>query len=398
MTLSTMNFNLTPDQVAFADSVDRLARTELSPSALARAHSNEYPWDVAKLFAENGLLGITMSEADGGQGGTLMDAVIAIQTIAKHCPKSADIVQAGNFGPIRTFAEYASPRLKEKYLTDLLAGRTLIGLGMSEPGAGSAATELATTATKVEGGYRINGTKVFSTHSPTATAFLVYVRFEHSESGKGDAAKGVGAIGSVVVDRDAPGLSIGQPSSFMSGEEWSQLYFDDCFVPDENLLLGAGGFKKQISGFNVERLGNSSRALALGRFAFERAKTYALDRKQFGKRIADFQGIQWKFAEMAAKLDAAQLLLYRAASNADAGSGLPSAYETSIAKYMCNTAGFEVANEALQVMGASGYSQMELVEYCLRRTRGWMIAGGSIEILKNRIAEEVFETKFDQRG
>jgi alkylation response protein AidB-like acyl-CoA dehydrogenase len=148
----------------------------------------------------------------------------------------------------------------------------------------------------------------------------------------------------------------------------------------------------------VERLGNSSRALALGRYAFERAKTYALDRKQFGKRIADFQGIQWKFAEMAAKLDAAQLLLYRAASNADAGSGLPSAYETSIAKYMCNTVGFEVANESLQVMGASGYSQMELVEYCLRRTRGWMIAGGSIEILKNRIAEEVFETKFDQRG
>ncbi len=389
-----MNFNLTPDQVAFADSVDRLGRTELAAGALARAHETEYSWDIAKLLADNGLLGITMSETDGGQGGTLMDAVIAIQTIAKHCPKSADIVQAGNFGPIRTFAQYASPRLKEKYLTDLLAGRTLIGLGMSEPGAGSAATELVTTATKVEGGYRINGTKVFSTHSPTATAFLVYVRF-----GEGDAAKGVGAIGSVVVDRDAAGLSIGQPSSFMSGEQWSQLYFDDCFVPDENLLLGAGGFKKQISGFNVERLGNSSRSLALGRFAFERAKTYALDRKQFGKRIADFQGVQWKFAEMAAKLDAAQLLLYRAASNADASeSGLPSAYETSIAKYMCNTAGFEVANEALQVMGASGYSQMELVEYCLRRTRGWMIAGGSIEILKNRIAEEVFETKFDQRG
>lgn len=389
-----MNFNLTSDQVAFADSVDKLGRSELAAGALTRAHETEYSWDIAKLLADNGLLGITMSEADGGQGGTLMDAVIAIQTIAKHCPKSADIVQAGNFGPIRTFAQYASPRLKEKYLRDLLAGRTLIGLGMSEPGAGSAATELATTATKVEGGYRINGTKVFSTHSPTATAFLVYVRF-----GEGDAAKGVGAIGSVVVDRDALGLSIGQPSSFMSGEQWSQLYFDDCFVPDENLLLGAGGFKKQIAGFNVERLGNSSRALALGRFAFERAKTYALDRKQFGKRIADFQGVQWKFAEMAAKLDAAQLLLYRAASNADASeSGLPSAYETSIAKLMCNTAGFEVANEALQVMGASGYSQMELVEYCLRRTRGWMIAGGSIEILKNRIAEEVFETKFDQRG
>ena len=389
-----MNFSLTPDQIAFADSVDRLARTELAPGALKRAHSTDYPWDVAQLMAENGLLGITMPEAEGGQGGTLMDAVIAIQTIAQHCPKSADVVQAGNFGPIRTFAQFASPRLKEKYLRDLLAGRTLIGLGMSEPGAGSAVTELVTTATPVPGGYRINGTKVFSTHSPTATAFLVYVRF-----GQGEAAKGLQAIGSVVVDRDTPGLTIGQPSSFMSGEEWSQLYFDDCFVPEENLLLGEGGFKKQIAGFNVERLGNSSRALALGRFAFNRAKTYALERKQFGKRIADFQGIQWKFAEMAVKLDAAQLLLYRAASNADqSATGLPSAYETAIAKYMCNTAGFEVANEALQVMGASGYSQMELVEYCLRRTRGWMIAGGSLEILKNRIAEEVLETKFNQRA
>jgi alkylation response protein AidB-like acyl-CoA dehydrogenase len=136
-----MNFNLTTDQVSFSDSVARFARTELAPDALNRAHSNVYPWDVAKLMADNGLLGITMSEADGGQGGTLMDAVIAIQTVALHCPKSADIVQAGNFGPIRTFAQYASPRLKEKYLRDLLAGRTLIGLGMSEPGAGSAVTE-----------------------------------------------------------------------------------------------------------------------------------------------------------------------------------------------------------------------------------------------------------------
>jgi alkylation response protein AidB-like acyl-CoA dehydrogenase len=391
-----MNFNLTTDQVSFSDSVARFARTELAPDALNRAHSNVYPWDVAKLMADNGLLGITMSEADGGQGGTLMDAVIAIQTVALHCPKSADIVQAGNFGPIRTFAQYASPRLKEKYLRDLLAGRTLIGLGMSEPGAGSAVTELVTTATQVEGGYRIHGTKVFSTHSPTATAFLVYVRFVNSTTAS--AAKGLSAIGSVVVDRDAHGLTIGKPTSFMSGEEWSELHFDNCFIPDENLLLGEGGFKKQIAGFNVERLGNSSRALALGRFAFNRAKTYALERQQFGKRIADFQGIQWKFAEMAAKLDAAQLLLYRAASNADqAPDGLPSPYETAVAKYMCNTAGFEVANEALQVMGASGYSQLELVEYCLRRTRGWMIAGGSLEILKNRIAEEVLESKFDQR-
>ena len=380
-----MNFHHSVEQQAFADAVDRLARERLAPAALQRAHQSDYPWDVAQLLSQQGLLGITLPEADGGQGGSLMDAVIAIQQVALHCPKSADVIQAGNFGPIRTFAEYASPRLKQKYLGALLSGHQVIALGMSEPDAGSAVTELSTRAVKVEGGYRVTGTKVFSTHSPHAAIFLVYVRF----------GPGTQGIGSLIVDRDAPGFTVGPPSSFMSGENWSQLYFDDCFVPDENLLLGAGGFKKQISGFNVERIGNASRSLALGRYAFNQAKAYALNRKQFGKRICEFQGVQWKFADMAIKLDAAQMLLYRAAANADAG--LPSAYETSVAKALCNSTGFEVANEALQVMGATGYSTESLVEYCVRRTRGWMIAGGSIEILKNRIAEEVFETKFDQR-
>jgi alkylation response protein AidB-like acyl-CoA dehydrogenase len=381
-----MDFNLSSEQIAFGDAVAKFAEKELAPGALERAHSAKYPWEIAKKISAQGLLGIAFPEKDGGMGGTLMDAVIAIQEVALHCPKSADIVQAGNFGAIRTFVEYASDAQKEKYLPELLAGKKILGLGMSEPGAGSAVTELATSAKKVDGGYLINGSKVFSTHSPEAGVFLVYVRF----------GPGLEGIGSVLVDRDAPGLTVGQPNSFMSGEEWSQLYFEDCYIPDDGLLLGPGGFKKQISGFNVERIGNSSRSLALGRYAFNKAKQYALDRKQFGKEICEFQGIQWKFAEMAVKLDAAQLMLYRAAVNAQ--DKLPSAYETTAAKLICNTTGFEVANEALQIMGATGYSQETLVEYCVRRTRGWMIAGGSIEILKNRLAEEVFERRFNQRA
>ena len=118
-------------------------------------------------------------------------------------------------------------------------------------------------------------------------------------------------------------------------------------------------------------------------------------REQFDRPLCEFQGLQWKFADMAIKLDSAQLLLYRAAANAD--RGLPSAYETAIAKAACNQAGFEVSSEAVQIMGALGYSRETLVEYCMRRTRGWMIAGGSIEMLKNRIAEHVFDRRFDQR-
>jgi len=126
------------------------------------------------------------------------------------------------------------------------------------------------------------------------------------------------------------------------------------------------------------------------------AREYASTRKQFGRELCEFQGLQWKFAEMAVKLDAAQLLLYRAVANA--GQGLPDAYETAAAKLACNLAGWEVANDALQAMGGMGFSEESIVEYCVRRTRGWMIAGGSIEMLKNRIAESVFDRKFDQRG
>lgn len=381
-----MFYGLTEEQRGLVDSVARFAESELAPGALERAHSAEYPWDVAQKLAEMGLLGITMKEEEGGIGGTLMDAVLAIQTVAMSCPKSADVVQAGNFGPIRTFVEYATPEQKERWLGDLLAGKMLISLGMSEPDAGSAVTELKTTAREDGDGYIINGSKVFSTHSPEAKLFLIYCRF----------GPGVGGIGSVLVERDTPGFTIGQRASFMSGEEWCPLYFEDCRIPKANVLLGVGGFKKQISGFNVERLGNSSRALALGRYAFETAKQHALDRKQFGKALCEFQGIQWKFADMALKLETAQMMLHRAASVPN--GVLPSANDTAMAKLACNLAGWEASNEALQVMGGYGYSTESLVEYCVKRTRGWMIAGGSIEMLKNRIAEHVFDRRFDQRA
>jgi alkylation response protein AidB-like acyl-CoA dehydrogenase len=380
-----MDFRFTPEQEQFRDSVRRFAERHLAPGALARAHAADYPWDVAKQMAAQGLLGITVREADGGQGGSLMDAVIAIETVASVCPRSADVVQAGNFGAIRVLAEYGTPAQKAKYLKRLLSGEAVISVGMSEPEAGSAVTDLATTAKPDGDGYRVNGTKVFTTHSAYAEVYLAYVRF----------GPGVGGIGSVLIDTRAPGVRFGQRSKFMSGEDWAQVYFEDVRVPGDMVVLKEGGFKKQIAGFNVERIGNTARSLALGRYAFERAKEWAQQRRQFGRLLCEFQGLQWKFAEMKMKLDAGQLLLYRAAANAD--RGFPSAEETAIAKAFCNQAGFDVANDALQVMGGLGYSQESLVEYCVRRCRGWMIAGGSIEILKNRIAEELFGRSFPQR-
>jgi alkylation response protein AidB-like acyl-CoA dehydrogenase len=381
-----MDFRFTPEQEAFRDSVRRFAQKHLAPGARQRAHEPGYPWDVAKLMAAQGLLGITVREEDGGQGGSLVDAVIAIEEVAAACPRSADVVQAGNFGPIRVLAEYGSASQKNRFLGPLLKGESVISVGMTEPEAGSAVTELKTGATPDGDGYRISGSKVFTTHSAYADVVLTYVRF----------GPGIGGIGSVLIETRAAGVTRGKTASFMSGEEWAELVFEDVHVPKERVLLGEGGFKKQIAGFNVERIGNTARSLALGRYAYERARQWALQRRQFGKLLCEFQGLQWKFADMKIRLDAGQLLLYRAAANAD--RGFPSAEETAIAKAYCNQAGFEIASEALQVMGGLGYTQEDLVEYCLRRCRGWMIAGGSIEILKNRIAEAVFERSFPQRG
>jgi alkylation response protein AidB-like acyl-CoA dehydrogenase len=314
-----------------------------------------------------------------------MDAVLAIEAIAAVCPRSADVIQAGSFGAIRVLAEYGTEQQKNRFLKRLLAGEGVISVGMTEPEAGSAVTDLQTTATPDGDGFRINGSKVFTTHAWYADVILAYVRY----------GPGVNGIGSVLIDTKTEGVRFGNRTAFLSGEEWATTYFDNVYVPPENVLLREGGFRKQIAGFNVERIGNTTRSLALGRYAFEAAREWAMQRKQFGRLLAEFQGLQWKFADMKVKLDAGQLLLYRAATNADAG--FPSPDETSIAKAFCNQAGFDIANDAIQIMGGMGYSQDSLVEYCMRRCRGWMIAGGSIEILKNRIAEGVFERSFSQR-
>ena len=380
-----MDFNLTEAQTALKDRIKALAEARLKDGALARAHEDGYPRDVAKWMAANGMLGLTIPKSDGGLGGTLMDAVLAIETVSQICPRSADVIQAGNFGAIRVLSAYGSDDQKKRYLSKILSGDMVITVAMSEPDAGSAATELTTSAVPDGDGYRVSGTKLYVTHGKHADLFLAYVRY----------APGLDGIGSVLIERGQEGFKTSQPTRFLSGEEWVRIDFDNVYVPPENVLLREGGFKKQINGFNVERLGNSARSLGLGRLAFNIAREHALTRQQFGRPLCEFQGLQWKFADMEMQLQAAQLLLYRAAVNADAG--FPSAIETSIAKTFCNAAGFEAANESMQILGGQGYSESSLVEYCFRRTRGWMIAGGSTEMMKNRIAEAVFGRQFSQR-
>lgn len=378
-----MDFSLTQEQVDLVDSVTKLAKREFEPQAFKRTG---FAWDSLKVLADNGLTGLTISEADGGQGASLLDAVLVMMAITKVCPHSADALQASNFGAIRQVANFGSESVKRDVLPLFLSGEAVVTAGMSEPEAGSALTDLKTSARYDGDNVIINGQKCWNSHGPDATHSVVWCRFGPKPSD----------IGAVLVPLDSPGASKGKTETYMSGEHHCQLYFDDCVVPREYVLADSGALSKMLSIFGVERMGNASRALALAESAYDRAVEHAKSRIQFGKPLSEFQGLQWKFADMRIQLDAAKMLLFRAVANADAGA--PDATEAAIAKVHANQTAFYVANEALQIFGASGYSTEFPMEYIVRRTRGWMIAGGSPEILRNTIAQGIFDRRFSQRG
>ncbi|MDQ0155018.1 acyl-CoA dehydrogenase family protein [Robertmurraya andreesenii] len=380
-----MDFNLTNEQSELQKWARSFAKEKFSEKAYTWVRNQEVPWENAKILAEHGLMGMTLSEEDGGQGMSLMDAIIVMEEVAKVCPSTADMLQVGNFGAIRQLAAFGSRELKDRIMPSILSGEKLISVAMSEPNAGSAVTDLNTKA-RIEGDkVIINGSKVFNTHGPHNSYYVVWVRF-------GDSVK---TSGSILVERDAPGFTVGKTETHMSGEEHCALYFEDCEVPLGNILVPEDGFRKMFTMFNIERMGNTSRSLALAQAAFDLAVEHAKERQQFGRPLAEFQGIQWKLAEMKMKLDAGRLLLYRAATNADKGA--PNPTEASIAKAYINTTAFEVAHEAVQIFGGYGYSTDYPLEYIFRRVRGWMIAGGTPEMLKNKIAEDVLGMKFSQR-
>ena len=377
-----MDFQLTEEQQALQESARRLAEDRFAPTAFT---GEGFHWEAARTLADAGMTGLTISADAGGQGASLFDAVLVMEAISQVCPRSGDAMQATNFGAIRQVAEFGGDRVHEEILTELLAGRAVISAGMSEPDAGSALTELTTSAAYDGDEVVLNGQKVWSTHGPDVTHSVIWARF-------GPRTRDIGCV---VVPTDAPGFSKGRPETYMSGEGHCSFHLDDVRVPREYVLADQDALRRRFTIFGVERVGNAVRSLALAQHAFDLAVEYASSRVQFDRPLCEFQGLQWSFADMRMQLDAARLLIYRATVNADAG--VPDPGEASIAKCFANEAAFEVSNAALQVFGASGYSTEFPLEYIVRRTRGWMIAGGSVEMMRNRIAEDIFGRRFSQR-
>lgn len=378
-----MDFTISDEQVALVESATKLAEREFGDKELVR---DGFDFDSLSTLHEHGLTGMTLPTEVGGQGASLLDAVLVMMAITKIDPISADSFQAANFGAIRQVAKFGSPYVLSEVLPKLLTGEFLVSAGMSEPEAGSALTDLTTTARYDGDNVVLNGQKIWNSHGPFVTHSVVWCRFGPS----------LRDIGCVLVPVDSPGFTKGKSETHMSGEHHCQLFMDECTVPKEYVLADSNALGKMLSVFGVERMGNASRALAIAQTAYDRAVEHAKVRKSFGRDLCEFQGLQWKFADMKVKLDAAELLLFRAVSNADAGTPIPT--EAAIAKLMSNETAFSVANDALQMFGASGYSTEFPMEYFVRRTRGWMIAGGSVEILRNTIAQDIFGRRFSQRA
>ena len=266
----------------------------------------------------------------------------------------------------------------------------VVAVSMSEPHAGTALTDLKTSGKLSGDKIILNGSKRWCSGGGHADAYVVYCRLSNDPGAKG--------IGAVLVEKGTQGFTFGAPESHMGwrGIASADMFFDNVEVPVENIIVPAGGFKKLMEAFDLERCGNTTMSLACGQSAFDYALDYVQEREQFGKPIIEFQAVQLQIAQMKMKLDAARLLLYRAVNNAE--QSLPSIADSSIAKCYANEIAREVASAAVQLMGGYGYSKSYPMEQKMRDAWGWGIAGGSIDIQKVNIAAALIGKRFNQRG
>ena len=383
-------FQLTPEQQQLRQLAAEVAREVYAPVAAQwDAERTPLPAEEVQRLADLGFLGITTPEKYGGQGGTLLDALIVIEELAKECRPAAFQVFEGNVGPIRAIQFFGTEEQKQKYLPAAARGEVTMAIGISEPEAGSAATDMKTKARLDGDEYVITGNKRWISNGGHADHYLVYCRLNDEPGAKG--------IGAIIVPAATPGLTFGAGEKLMGfrGIPSADLYFDDVRVPKENLVIEAGGFHKLMGVFSIERLGNSTMSLAIGQTSLDRAKAYVEQREQFGRPLIEFQNIQMTIADMAIQVEAARLLIYRAATNA--GNELPVPYEVSLAKCFANEMGKRVSDLAMQVHGGNGYSEEYGIERLHRDAHGWAIAGGTPAIQRVRIASEIFGRGFNQR-
>jgi alkylation response protein AidB-like acyl-CoA dehydrogenase len=330
----------------------------------------------------------------GGGGLSYFDALLAVEEMAKFDPRSAAEMHTNGTGTASHLWVLGTPEQQERWLRPICEGRMRCAIAMTEPEAGSAATEMTTTAVATQDGqaYCLNGGKIFISGGKHADVFITYARF-----GASDSERGARNIGALVVEKDTPGFSILRNDHNMADEDQAQLLFSDCRVPAENVLVTGNAFGRLIRIYNRNRLSGVAQALGMATASYEDALKHVQVRRQFGHELADFQGLQWMLADMAIQLTAARAMLYEAACSIGADGDLDP-LQVSMAKVFVAETCARVCDTAIQLFGGYGYMAEAPVNQRYRRVRGTSIYGGTMQIHRNMIAARILNRKNNQRN
>jgi alkylation response protein AidB-like acyl-CoA dehydrogenase len=368
-----------------------VARERYAPVAAEwDANRTAVPLEERRYLGELGFLGIALPERFGGAGAPLLDALVVVEELAKECRPAAFQVFEANTGPAQVVNLLGTEEQRQRFLPPIIRGDSTMAVAISEPDAGSGATDMTTRAKHAGGAYMLNGLKRWISNGSEADHYLVYCRLTDEPGAKG--------IGALIVEADRTGVSFGAREKLMGfrGIPSADVIFDDVEVPEANLLVPAGGFRRLFTAFNIERLGNATMSLAIGQAALDRTVAYVQERRQFGKPLVEFQAVQMTLADMVLQVEGARRLVERAAANA--GTGLPVPLEVSLAKCTANEMAKRVTDLAMQLHGGNGYTEEYGIERLHRDAHGWALAGGTPTMQRIRIVSELLGRPFDQRG
>jgi alkylation response protein AidB-like acyl-CoA dehydrogenase len=382
-------------QAALRDRARALATTEIGPRAAETDRTEDYPWDNVAALVDAGFVGMTIPPAHGGAGRTYLDAAIVIEEISKVCGVTGRIAVETNMGAISAIMEYGSEAQK-KLAADLVLAGDKPAICITEPGAGSAATEMTTRADRRGNTYVLNGGKHWITGGGVSRLHLVFARVFGSDGGE----EGIGAF--IAIRDETEGLVIGrrEPTMGLRGIPETEVLFEDMALPSSMMVVpprGLGkGFADLMNAYNAQRVGAATVALGLAQGAYEMALDHAREREQFGRPIYEFQGLQWMLADMSIQLAAARALIHGAAASAGDASPFPDPLQAARAKIFASEMATRVTNDALQVFGAAGYSRDRPLERMVRDARMFTIGGGTAQILRTLVASRILERRLPQ--
>jgi alkylation response protein AidB-like acyl-CoA dehydrogenase len=376
---AAFRFRLTDEQKRIVATVREVTQGELKPRGL-QYMDGTFPWDNIRRLAGIGVLGMAVPEAYGGSQLGVFDTALVLEEIAKGCYVTAMAVLGEVGVQTRIIATYAPEPIKQRLLPPVCTGDGILAICMTEPHAGTDVANYATNVSVRGATLRLKGVKTLCSRAEEAIAFVVFTRV--------NGRPGRDGIGCVLVEKGTPGLVISGRFHTMGGEYLSEVRFEDCELPAENLLLGEGGFKKLLSAFNIQRCLNPSISLGLAEGAFDEALRYTREREAFGRPIGDFQGMRWKIADMYRDIEAGRGLLYRACASADP---FPDPLLAALAKVYCNEMSMRVTGEAIQVFGGYGFTDEYLVSRLYRGARYGSLGGGTSETLRDLIGKRLMD-------